>query len=159
MTSGVNARDIARDMKADKTVIADAFMSGMLHDTGKMILACNFAEKYDKTILLSEEKDIQLYEAELETFGTTHSDVGAYLMGLWGLPDPIVEAIAFHHLPKESECKTAGPLSFVHMGNVFSNNEEPETELKGLDSEYIESMGFEEKVEKWREMCNEMALA
>ena len=39
--------------------------------------------------------------AEREIFGVTHAEVGAYLLGLWGIPFPIVEAVAFHHRPNE----------------------------------------------------------
>ena len=48
--------------------------------------------------------------AEREIFGVTHAEVGAYLLGLWGIPFPIVEAVAFHHRPNEvaPESRAAG---------------------------------------------------
>jgi hypothetical protein len=43
-----------------------------------------------------------LVEAEREALGCTHAEVGAYLLGLWGLPDPIRLAVAFHHRPSDA---------------------------------------------------------
>lgn len=40
-----------------------------------------------------------MVEAEVNVIGTTHAGIGAYLLGLWGLPDVILEATAFHHTP------------------------------------------------------------
>ncbi len=38
-------------------------------------------------------------DAEYAVMKTSHAELGAYLLGLWGLPDSIVEIVAFHHEP------------------------------------------------------------
>ena len=40
-------------------------------------------------------------EAEYSVMKTSHAELGAYLLGLWGIPDNIVEPIAFHHNPSK----------------------------------------------------------
>jgi HD-like signal output (HDOD) protein len=47
-------------------------------------------------------KRISFREAELLVLGITHSELGACLLGTWGLPLPILEAIAWHHEPQRS---------------------------------------------------------
>ena len=55
--------------------------------------------------------------AEREIFGVTHAEVGAYLLGLWGIPFPIVEAVAFHHRPNEVAPESRALVAAVHMAS------------------------------------------
>ena len=55
----------------------------------------------------------------LHANGTTHAEVGAYLLGLWGLPDPIVEAVAWHHNPGGCPGKAFTPLTAVHAADAI----------------------------------------
>ena len=87
-------------------LIEDAPAAGMLHDIGKLVLAANLPDQYNKALALVREKNVSPCEAEQEVFHGTHAEVGAYLMGLWGIPDPIIEAIAFHHTPSKCQAKT-----------------------------------------------------
>ena len=73
----------------------DAFLAGVLHDTGKLVLAGNFPEEYAEAAKQAADNDITLWQAEQEMFGATHAEMGAYLVGLWGIADPIVETLAF----------------------------------------------------------------
>lgn len=75
----------------------DAFSAGMLHDVGQLVLASRAPEDFAKAILLSKETQVSLSDAEREVFGASHAEVGAYLLGLWGLRQPVVEAVALHH--------------------------------------------------------------
>jgi HD-like signal output (HDOD) protein len=56
--------------------------------------------------------------------GTTHAEVGAYLLGLWGLPDAIVEALAFHHCPSACPDQRFSPLTAVHIANALVHTED-----------------------------------
>jgi hypothetical protein len=51
-------------------------------------------------LTLAAAADISEYGAEQQVLGVTHAELGAYLLGLWGLPYAIVEATAYHHLPE-----------------------------------------------------------
>jgi HD-like signal output (HDOD) protein len=55
--------------------------------------------------------------AEREIFGVTHAEVGAYLLGLWGIPFPIVEAVAFHHRPNEVQPESRALVGAVHIAS------------------------------------------
>jgi HD-like signal output (HDOD) protein len=55
--------------------------------------------------------------AEREIFGVTHAEVGAYLLGLWGIPFPIVEAVAFHHRPNEVPPESRPLVAAVHIAS------------------------------------------
>ena len=55
--------------------------------------------------------------AEREIFGVTHAEVGAYLLGLWGIPFPIVEAVAFHHRPSEVAPESRALVGAIHIAS------------------------------------------
>ena len=58
---------------------------------------------------VAKDGNISFSEAEKKIFGATHAEVGAYLAGLWGLPDPIVEGLAFHHQPAKCQARDSAP--------------------------------------------------
>jgi HD-like signal output (HDOD) protein len=78
---------------------ADAFSAGLLHDLGSLMLQTNGAHLLDEVYTQSEERELPHHEVEYEAWGVTHADVGALLLGLWGIPDSIVQAVLFHHHP------------------------------------------------------------
>jgi HD-like signal output (HDOD) protein len=76
----------------------------------------------------------------------THSEVGAYLLGLWGLPSPILEAVAHHHAPARVPQHEFGVLGAVHAAVALATGTEP-------DYTYLEQMGVLDRVDEWRRFC------
>src|SRR5207249_3887298 len=112
------AKQIAQTEQAERKLIDETFVAGLLHDTGKLVLASNFPEQYHK-IDAQPTASLDRLAAEQQAFGANHADVGGYLLGLWGLPVSIVEAIAFHHCPAKSLNKAFSPLTAVHAANAL----------------------------------------
>jgi HD-like signal output (HDOD) protein len=77
----------------------DAWLAGLVHDIGYWVLIQECPHELAQAMKLSRDSGQPLYDCELETIGATHAQFGAYLLGLWGLPYPIVEAVAMHHTP------------------------------------------------------------
>jgi HD-like signal output (HDOD) protein len=57
----------------------------------------------------------------VQILGATHAGVAAYLLGLWGLPATIVEAVAFHHTPARSQTHGFGPMAAVYIANALEH--------------------------------------
>ncbi|MDR3752957.1 MAG: response regulator [Terracidiphilus sp.] len=78
----------------DATVVA-----ALLHDVGNLVLGSALPDVFCNARTMAAERGCEVFEAEEELLGTSHAEIGAYLLGLWGLPNIAVEAIAHHHRP------------------------------------------------------------
>jgi response regulator RpfG family c-di-GMP phosphodiesterase len=151
--AGSAAKAIAQSEKQEAKVVDDAFMAGILHDAGKLILAANSPREYQRALSMAAKRGVALCEAEREVFGATHAEVGAYLMGLWGLPDPIVEALAFHHSPSKSMAQTFTLLTAVHVANALLHEADGEHDgvtRGGVDLNYLAAIGLTDRLPSWR---------
>lgn len=74
-----------------------AFVSGVLHDIGEVILSQQLPEQFRQAMQLSLEREVNLFDAEMEQFGTSHCEVGALLAEQWRFPEPFVQVILHHH--------------------------------------------------------------
>lgn len=75
-----------------------------------------------------------------------HAEVGAYLLGLWGLPTPIVEAVAHHHAPERVPHDSFGMIGIVHVSVALATDCEP-------NAAYLERLGVSKRLEDWRRFC------
>jgi len=153
------ARKIAMNETHDREMIDNCFIGGMLHDIGKLILLAKLQGKYEKAVQLAKHDNICLRIAEHEVFGARHGDIGAYLMGLWGMPGPVVEGIGFHHRLDNYPNDEFSPAVAVHAANAFYYEKKPTTVIgkqHHLDMNQLSRVGLDDKVEEWREVCQEI---
>jgi HD-like signal output (HDOD) protein len=151
-TAGL-AQAIMRLENADSAEAEDAYTAGMLHDVGKVLLANALSSDFQRAIALARQRPMPLHQAELETFGATHAAVAACLLGLWGLPAPIVEAVAFHHSPERSDTRAVSPLTAVHAANVLDHELFPASaggQPSELATEYLTAIGAGKRLDAWR---------
>ncbi len=159
-TIAVYARLIAHIEHQPLHVVDAAFTAGLLHDCGKLVLATNLTDVYRSMMTRARTEHVSMRKVERETFGVTHAEIGAYLLGIWGLPNPIVEAVAFHHDPAHQEKQPFGPLTAVYIAEVL----EHEQRMKELNSAYypvnldpLAKLGLSERLPHWREQCSAYA--
>ncbi len=132
----------------------EAFVGGLLHDVGKLVLACNCAADYEKVCRVAQTESLSLLEAERRIFSCTHADVGGYLLGLWGLPVPVVEALTFHHTPALSLNDCFSPLTAVHAANSLVHEADVARGLRAsakLDQEHLAKLGVADHIRLWRD--------
>ncbi|WP_447977091.1 HDOD domain-containing protein [Candidatus Nitrospira bockiana] len=156
MTTARYARALAKERGAESHVVDDAFTAGLLHDVGLLVLATNVPEKYTETIALAQHETLTEWEAERRVLGATHADVGGYLLGIWGLSDTIVEAVAFHHDPERSAGHSFSALTAVHVANTVQEVEQAEGGIgvpPALDSRYLDGCGLPPDLASWEAAC------
>lgn len=161
VATGKFAEQIARAEGASPEVVGQAFTGGMLHDLGKLLLAANVPDAFKEALVKSKEQKIHLWDAETGVFGATHGELGACLLGIWGLPMPIVEAVALHHFPIRFLSKHFCPLTAVHAANVIEHEIQAEAKdslIAAADANYLAELGLAERMDAWRDLCKEKLL-
>ena len=105
-----------------------------------------------------------LLNAELDQFAASHADIGGYLLGLWGLPQELIEAVALHHDPSAHEGTDFSVLSAVHVANalVHASGDNPEDPASlrmsaKYDQRYLARLRCEDRLEVWEKIAQSMA--
>jgi HD-like signal output (HDOD) protein len=144
MRTASGARFIAGDLGMEKRTADEAFTAGLLHDVGRLILSTLPGDNDRQIDRLCHEEGAPRSEIERRQLGATHAEIGAYLLALWGLPDRIIEATAFHHEPARSGTKLCVTTA-VHAASALASGTE-----EALDGDYLEEMGVHRRVDHWK---------
>jgi HD-like signal output (HDOD) protein/ActR/RegA family two-component response regulator len=155
--TGLAARRIARLERLEPEETNLAFTAGLLHDAGKLVLATGLPNQYQSALRHQKQQPSPAWAVEREVLGSSHAEVGAYLLGLWALPDSLVEALAWHHHPRESFRSGISPLLIVHVADVLEQEGRTPPELMPqLDQEYLREAGVLDRLDDWREAVREV---
>jgi len=140
-------------------------LAAHLHDIGRLFLASTMPLEFCSTLDLSLERGCKPFEAEEQLLGTSHAEIGAYLLGLWGIPNLAVEAIAHHHRPtrishSEMDCTVA-----VYLADFLAHELDAHPtgsmgcEVSEADRACLETLNLISKLDAFRELalqsCNE----
>lgn len=154
MQLGLLARAIASANGATRDEQDQAYCAGLIAHIGTLLLVANWPEKFNSVVDLVDQERKPISEAETDVFGTTHGTLGAYLLGLWGFNDPIVEAVAFHHNPSECNAATPSILLALHTAQHLlrtRNRAELEESVvdQSLDRTFVEKVSDQTDMSKW----------
>lgn len=139
---------IATAERAGDRVVRDAALAGLFHDIGRLTLASQLPGPYREVMGRMDAEGLPAVEAERRVLGATHAEVGAYLLGLWGLPDPLVEAVAWHHTPSRCPGGAFTPLTAVHAADALAHAGEQVPDLV-----YFARLGLEKRLPAWAELA------
>jgi HD-like signal output (HDOD) protein len=130
----------------------DAFMAGMLHDVGVLILALAERTRMGDIVESARKSRMPLHTVERENLGVTHADVGAYVLGTWGLPFGVVEAVAGHHEPERYAGTAFDTTTAVHVAEALVTGlaGEDAAIASPLAEEYLRRLAVLDKLAEWR---------
>ncbi len=138
-----------------------AIIASLLHDVGKLILAWKMPERFARVLGAVQEQGRPFFQIEQELYGITHAEIGGYLLGLWGLPIPVTEAIAFHHTPGRVPHYHFDCVGAVYVANLLAH--ELDGSLKEghqlWDTELLKSLDLAHKLPIWGVMAQEISLS
>jgi len=153
---------IAARLPVPKHLADIAVVAAMLHDVGKLILAWKLSEHFEKMLAEALGARCPVYKVEVRENGFSHAEIGAYLLGLWGLPYTIVEAVALHHGPNRVPHQNFDAISAVYAANLLaheleeSSSEEPAVYNLENYQEELTMLGVWEMIPKWQAMAREI---
>jgi putative nucleotidyltransferase with HDIG domain len=156
------ARVMALLETGDNECSATAYTAGLMHDLGKVILAANFDEQYQGAHTVARRQQVPLWEVEKDIFGASHGEIGAYLLGLWGMSSEVVKVAALHHHPLGAGDKAFSPLTAVHVANALEYEGIAETDdlpVAVLDADYLRQLKLEDRVHLWRDAKSDPGAA
>src|SRR5258708_5236413 len=105
--TAIAARAIAQHERLPAQRVDEAFLTGMLHDVGRVVFAARMSEAAGSPLKSSTDTMMQVDQH--------HAEVGAYLLGLWGFPSHIVAAVALHHTPSQRADAGFDLTAMVHV--------------------------------------------
>jgi HD-like signal output (HDOD) protein len=150
---------LAARLPVSNHLIDIAMVAGMLHDVGKLILAWKLPGRFKELMAEVQQEHCPLYKVEEREFGFSHAEIGAYLLGLWGLPYAVVEAVALHHAPNRVPHRTFDAASAVYIANLLTHGLEssppPDEGERECGDEYVASLGVQDDIPRWRSMAAE----
>ena len=135
------------------------FIAALLHDVGKLIIATQLPDRAKKIADRMRERNEPMEASERALFGTTHAEIGGYLLGLWQLPFPIVEAVTHHHSPSRLKPDQLDVVVAVHVANYLAHEQ---AALAGdaavensahLDLRLLQELGVEVNLNEWRSLA------
>ena len=153
------AREIATVENGSPDDRENCYIAGLLHDVGKLVMATNFSDAYRDILLACQKGQGTVLEMERRMFGASHAEVGAYLLGLWGVDDRVVRAVYLHHEPGRDRHAGFSPLLAVHVANRLEHELviiSPHYAINPLDELYLTASGFADRLPVWREACTDV---
>jgi HD-like signal output (HDOD) protein len=148
------ARLITQIETGDHGRADEAYTAGLLHDIGKLVLANNFESQYNRVQKTARASGKPLWVVETEEFGVSHAELGAFILGRWGMPVALLEATALHHLPGRLGSQEFSALTAVHVANAIEHElhgTQEENVPSTLDQPYIESLRLTGLIDGWKE--------
>jgi HD-like signal output (HDOD) protein len=115
---GALAKMLLEARSADRTLAAEGFVAGLLHDVGKLVEDRYLHDKFAVAVSLASEREGLLHEAEQEAVGATHVEIGNHLAEWWNLPSFVANAVRYHHTPHLCE-GDADIVQAVHVADVL----------------------------------------
>ncbi len=155
---------IVAQLPLDKESLEIAVSAGFLHELGDLIVASCMPEAFASILMTAQERKCKTFEVEEERLGFSHAEIGAYLLGIWGLPRSIVDAIAHHHHPTRVPHDRLDPLTAVYVADLLADQSRAELQSGDLaisehDKDCLQELGITEQFFEWRKAFNLQALA
>jgi len=153
---------VARRMFEDRAAASSAFTAGILHDVGLLVMATRMPERLSMVLDEAAATGRPLHLVERDLYGTTHAEIGAYLLGVWGLPYSIIEAAAFHHRPAHLDHQSFSELTAVHVASALvdartsGDGGAPDC-IAEIDLDYLEALGVGDRLPKWSALADDEA--
>lgn len=124
---------IHRTLGSEIEMMEEAYIAGLMHDIGKVVLLS--IEEYPENIFnYKKEHKIRFSSAEYKIYGTSHAEIGAYFLTLWGFPEASSKTVFTHNNPSKINFEKFNVQSATYIANAIAYDKEMDLDkLKGLN--------------------------
>ena len=152
-------KEFVQRISKERDLLDCAFIGGLLHDFGKIILL-ELNDDYFEMLKKQEDINKTIIDKEIELLGTTHTEIGAYLLGIWGIPDNVIEAVLCHHQPYECQSIYTTVNSALHIANslVSEGDFDDIYSLDTLSYDYLKHVHLKDRLPQFYEIYKERIL-
>jgi HD-like signal output (HDOD) protein len=145
------AQHYCREQELPRTAGDEAFLAGLLHETGRLILVDNFPDQFQSACDAARQRNLPLTVTLAESFDTTPSQIAAYLLDLWGMPSEVVEAVAALDPAARQNGNDFSLSSALYVADQMAARKTPPDQFptSDWDADYLRSIGCAPEVEAW----------
>ena len=147
---------VAKKLTPGRDESDNAFMAGVLHRTGRLVLAQYLPDDLAGILAKYKKGGRSLQDIEQEIIGTPNEYIGAYLLGLWGLPYSVVEAVAHHNAPWMVPHDNFHELDALYIASHLVADAHSHPKDAQINLQYLQQLGVADKLDAWREMTAEL---
>lgn len=126
LTAALTARGLAKAVGMDADV---AFIAGLLHDIGSLVLATQYPAEFSVALRRAREQELSMLEAERAVLDVDHCIAGEALARHWRLPATVARAIAEHHAPSSGSVGMPSLAELAHVGDALAHGIQPAGEI------------------------------
>jgi signal transduction histidine kinase/HD-like signal output (HDOD) protein len=108
--------------KVGYTNLDESYLSGLIHDIGRLVLASTYPEKHKSFLFEIEDVPNELW-AEEQLLGSTHCEIGALLVETWKLNSLVAEAVRYHHSPLQEVEESFPLVKIVFLANMLQDQQ------------------------------------
>lgn len=133
--------------KTDASLVNDAFTSGLIHDTGKLILDNYITERWEQFETFMADANESFLSAEKAILDLDHAEAAFEVCKAWNIPEPLTIAIRYHHFPSQSDGSMLAYI--VHVADAIAMMTGMGLGIDGalyiLDDDAMEFLGLKEE--------------
>lgn len=135
--------NLARNFCAsNKKVVEDSYISGLLHDMGKIIFETVHPDFVKKIQGICQTKGIEPELFEKIASGVNHGDIGARIARKWNFPESIINVIQFHHKPENASDENKLLSAVVYTADIMVHFENKEVDFYQINPEILKLLGI-----------------
>ncbi len=126
------ARELSRCLGYSEIPPEEVYVGGLLHDVGLLLLDQHFPTRLKDSLVVAQACGEPLWKAETILLGTDHAEIGALLLGRWGLPQSIVSMVAAHHNPQLGPQKYRDACWLIFAAEIICGGLGPSLQIEQL---------------------------
>jgi HD-like signal output (HDOD) protein/CheY-like chemotaxis protein len=151
------AQQLCREMQLPRRAGEEAFLAGLLHETGRFILVDNFPKQFQAACQSARQMSSPLGPRLREAVLASPAQITAYVLELWGMPPAIIDAVAAQDQPAANQTSGLTLTSALYVADGIASRQTPPDPFapEEWNTDYLQAIGCLEKISEWEKLLQE----